>query len=209
MLLIIGCAAGCTDIEAQTPGATTPTISDTPSKPLDTEIPTQPSSPPVTDSTTVPTEPSVTQPPQDNTPETEPTLPEATTPPVHMHDYVVQVTEPGCTSEGYSTYTCSSCNHTYSGDITPQRGHEYSDWVITKEPDCINAGESTRTCVRCGHTQVQQMLVPGHQYTVTTVNPTCTEDGYTLYQCKRCADTQTIEVQPKIGHSYSVWRTVL
>ena len=208
MLLIIGCAAGCTDIEAQTPGATTPTVSDTPSKPLDTDIPTQPSSPPVTDSTEAPTEPSVTQPPQDNTPETEPTLPEATTPPVHVHDYVVQVTEPGCTSEGYSTYTCSSCNHTYSGDITPQRGHEYSDWVITKEPDCINAGESTRTCVRCGHTQVQQMLVPGHQYTVTTVNPTCTEDGYTLYQCKRCADTQTIEIQPKIGHSYSGWRTV-
>ena len=208
LLLIIGCTAGCTNIEAQTPSVTTPTLPDTIIKPVDKEEVTTPSLPPANDVSDTTPETNITEPPQDDAPETEATTPSSTMPPVHVHNYTVQVIEPGCTSEGYSTYTCQSCGNTYSGSVTSQRGHQYGDWVITKEPTCIDAGESTRTCTICGHTQVQQMLVPGHQYKVTTMNPTCTEDGYTLYQCTRCAETRTMSTQPKIGHSYSAWRTV-
>ena len=39
------------------------------------------------------------------------------------HDYVGVVTEPGCTTEGYITYTCSRCNDSYNGDYTSPLGH--------------------------------------------------------------------------------------
>ena len=29
------------------------------------------------------------------------------------HDYVSELTEPGCTTAGYTTYTCSRCGDSY------------------------------------------------------------------------------------------------
>ena len=48
----------------------------------------------------------------------------------HEHDYLPEVTEPTCTEEGYTTYTCS-CGHSYIDDRTAALGHRYSNGVCT------------------------------------------------------------------------------
>ena len=40
------------------------------------------------------------------------------------HDYEVVVTETGCTTGGYTTYTCSRCGDSYTADETPALGHD-------------------------------------------------------------------------------------
>ena len=53
--------------------------------------------------------------------------------PVHTHSYLGVTTEPSCTTEGYTTYTCA-CGSTYTDDYTDALGHSYRDGV----------------CIRCG-----------------------------------------------------------
>ncbi|MBQ2061852.1 MAG: InlB B-repeat-containing protein, partial [Oscillospiraceae bacterium] len=48
---------------------------------------------------------------------------ETVTVPALGHDYVAVVTEPTCTEAGFTTYTCSRCGDTYTGDATEALGH--------------------------------------------------------------------------------------
>lgn len=43
------------------------------------------------------------------------------------HDYDVVVTTPKCATEGYTTYTCKNCNHTYINNRVEPKGHHYVD----------------------------------------------------------------------------------
>ena len=43
------------------------------------------------------------------------------------HDYTTVVTPPTCTTIGYTTYTCSVCEHTYVGDTLDALPHTYID----------------------------------------------------------------------------------
>ena len=43
------------------------------------------------------------------------------------HTYTAVVTPPTCTTEGYTTYTCSKCGDSYTSDITPVIAHNYED----------------------------------------------------------------------------------
>ncbi len=52
--------------------------------------------------------------------------------PDHKHSYESKVTEPTCTAEGYTTYTCATCGHSYQGDTVPALGHNYVDGVCTR-----------------------------------------------------------------------------
>ena len=45
------------------------------------------------------------------------------------HSYKPVVTEPTCTEEGFTTHTCSVCNHSYADSKTDALGHDMSDWV--------------------------------------------------------------------------------
>lgn len=52
------------------------------------------------------------------------------------HSYVVlNIVEPTCESEGYTTYMCE-CGHTYNGDKKAATGHNYNG------DSCVNCGES-------------------------------------------------------------------
>ena len=43
------------------------------------------------------------------------------------HAYTASVTEPTCTEEGYTTFTCSHCGHSYVSDYTDPVDHVYED----------------------------------------------------------------------------------
>ena len=48
------------------------------------------------------------------------------------HNYTASVTDPSCTEEGYTTYTCSLCSDTYTADKTPATGHRYKNDACVK-----------------------------------------------------------------------------
>ena len=57
------------------------------------------------------------------------------------HNYDAVVIDPNCTNEGYTTYTCLICAHSYVGDIVAPNGHNYVNNVCT---DC-GAEKNTNT----------------------------------------------------------------
>jgi len=51
-----------------------------------------------------------------------------------IHEYLPLVTEPTCTENGYTTFTCVYCGESYVGEEIPARGHEFLDGT------CLNCG---------------------------------------------------------------------
>lgn len=103
--------------EATVEPTTTPEASEEPtSEPNPTEAPEATEEP---ESTTAPTE----------APET-PAPTEAPTEPPHTHNYnATSVTQPTCTTQGYTTYTCN-CGDSYNDDYTTG-SHNYSNGTCT------------------------------------------------------------------------------
>lgn len=73
----------------------------------------------------------------------------------HVHSYTGTVTtQPGCTTTGVKTYTCSECNDTYT-ETLPALGH---DWTIKKQVNTtyddsgqlVEQGYTIYRCSRCG-----------------------------------------------------------
>ena len=46
---------------------------------------------------------------------------------VHRHDYTAVVTQPTCSSEGYTTYTCTLCGHNYRDNQVAALTHSFAD----------------------------------------------------------------------------------
>lgn len=134
---------------------------------------------------------------------------------VHTHDYAVVVTDPTCTEDGYTTYTCVDCGHTYAETI-PATGHDwgepyYSDEFFTGYGcACNKCGELNNldapmskldtpvihlyeeTYVNCEHTD----------YTSELTKPvSCTEDGIVTCTCKVCG-YQWTNTLSSAGHYY-------
>ncbi|MBR5515762.1 MAG: InlB B-repeat-containing protein [Clostridia bacterium] len=65
------------------------------------------------------------------------------------HSYETVVTEPTCTGDGYTTYTCTVCGDTYIADVVDALGHSYE--TVVTEPTCTEGGYTTYTCTVCGH----------------------------------------------------------
>lgn len=74
----------------------------------------------------------------------------------HTHDYSFVTTEPTCTENGYTTYTCS-CGDSYVDFETQATGHSFSEWSVTVEPTTENPGEETRVCQSCGETEIRSI----------------------------------------------------
>ena len=51
-----------------------------------------------------------------------------------QHNYTSSVTKATCSKDGYTTYTCSLCNHTYTENKVPAYGHAYVSGT------CIDCG---------------------------------------------------------------------
>ena len=123
-------------------------------------------------------------------------------PSVHVHDYVGVTTEPTCTEQGYTTYTCSVCGDEYIGDYVEPLGHDCTDFV--KEPTCTELGYTVHTCTRCGEYTVDSDIEKlGHDYGewVVTTEPTCIIAGEKTSTCTRCGKSTTRAVAP-LMHDY-------
>ena len=118
------------------------------------------------------------------------------------HDYNAVVTNPTCTEQGFTTYTCSRCGDSYVDNYVDALGHAFSEWTETTAPSCTEPGEESRLCARCLTTETRPVDALGHDFgdwTVTTA-PSCTEAGTETRSCSRCDEVETRPVDA-LGHT--------
>ena len=110
------------------------------------------------------------------------------------------ITEPTCSEQGYTTYSCS-CGESYVQDYVEAAGHSYTS-IEAIAPTCTKAGkEAGRECTRCNYTEGFAVIpATGHTYTSkVTKEPTCTETGVETYTCISGDDSYT-KTLSKLGH---------
>lgn len=90
--------------------------------------------------------------PDEGTPPTEDSPP-ATPEEQHTHVWVeTGKTDPTCTAQGKTVYTCSSCSNTKT-ETQNAAGHRFGSWVTTVSPTTSSTGTKTRTCAVCSATE--------------------------------------------------------
>ena len=67
----------------------------------------------------------------------------------HSWDDGKTTTEPTCTINGITTFTCSVCGKTKTRSIKAT-GHSYGEYVVVKEPTTTEKGLKSKTCSACG-----------------------------------------------------------
>lgn len=84
------------------------------------------------------------------------------------HNYVAIITEPTCTTPGYTTFTCSICGDTYIGNETSAKGHAFGEyqsndtehWRVCsgcrEEERSIHIYGSDKSCTVCGYKEAQE-----------------------------------------------------
>ncbi len=128
--------------------------------------------------------------------------------PATGHSYASVVTAPTCTEGGYTTYTCSACDDSYTGDAVDALGHSYE--AVVTDPTCTVDGYTTHTCATCGHAyQNAVVTAPGHSFTPweEVIAPTCEEKGLNCRICTECSHEETEDVKA-LGHSYGEWEEI-
>ena len=141
--------------------------------------------------------------------------------PVADHNYKAVVTDPTCTAEGFTTYTCSACQASYVADEVAALGHKHE--AVVTDPTCTAEGYTTYTCV-CGDSYVEDKIPAlghkydndcdadcnvckekreiEHKYDKAVTDPTCTAGGYTTYTCSVCGDSYVSDKTAASGHKY-------
>lgn len=122
------------------------------------------------------------------------------------HSYTTVVTPATCTTQGYTTYTCTFCGYTYKGDYTPIKGHNWntSTYAWNGTTSCT----ATRICkVDSSHKETAAATITSK---VTTA-ATCTTKGTTTYtatfsQSWAAAQTKTAQDVAIVSTAHS-WKT--
>ena len=127
--------------------------------------------------------------------------------PTTGHNYDPVVTEPGCLTGGYTTYTCTACGYSYKADEVDATGHDYES-VVIEEPGCLTDGLMSYTCKVCGDSYNGKIEAPGHEYKAEVTKPTCTAKGYTTYTCSGCGHSYVADNVAALGHSYQGVTTI-
>ena len=66
------------------------------------------------------------------------------------HDYIGRVTEPTCTSQGFTTYECSRCDDSYTENYIAPFNHSSSSWYTAINPTATSEGLAEKRCDCCG-----------------------------------------------------------
>ena len=113
-----------------------------------------------------------------------------------------KVTTPAtCSTEGVTTYTCTSCGKTKTEAIATA-AHTWDSGKVTKEATCKNEGEKLFTCTACQTTKTESVDTLAHNYAVTGYVPaTCEERGSMDFTCADCGYHYDDYIEAK-GHSY-------
>ncbi|WP_448915410.1 leucine-rich repeat domain-containing protein, partial [Eubacterium ramulus] len=124
------------------------------------------------------------------------------------HDYEVVVTDPTCTENGYTTFTCKVCGDSYISEEVEALGHDFGEWTIIKEASCTEAGEKVHRCNRCDYSESEEIEAIGHDYEEVVTTATCIEAGYITYTCKVCGDSYTDNKVEALGHDLGEWTVI-
>lgn len=123
------------------------------------------------------------------------------------HAYSSIMTNPTCTDQGYTTYTCV-CGDKYVDNYVDALGHNYDDWYEVTTPACTVDGLERHDCSRCDHYETNILNSLGHSYNSVVTAPTCTEKGYTTHTC-HCGDYYIDFYVDALGHNYGEWYAVI
>lgn len=135
------------------------------------------------------------------------------------HTYNPIVTDPTCTTAGYTTMVCD-CGDEYilEGSEVPALGHTNGDVVVENNvaPDCVNTGsyDNVIYCTVCGAEVSRETITVdalGHTGGETTVEnnvaPDCENNGSydNVIYCTVCGEELSREnvTVPAIGHAYT------
>lgn len=122
-----------------------------------------------------------------------------------VHDYVAVVTEPTCTTDGYTTYTCSICGKSYIDSIIPALGHDIIIDTESKKPTCTEDGTTEeKHCTRCDYKSGGEVIPAlGHtEEIISGISATCITAGLTEgKKCSVCGEVLVdLKVLPALGH---------
>ena len=117
----------------------------------------------------------------------------------HTHSYSASVTNPTCTEQGYTTYTCS-CGATYTSDYTNPKGHRESQWITSIEASCTETGVENKYCLDCGEELDSRTIPFSHSFEWVVTKPaTETETGEKHQACMSCGEISETVIIPIIG----------
>lgn len=104
--------------------------------------------------------------------------------PALNHDYQAVTVEPTCETDGYTVFTCSRCNDSYTADPTDKLGHQFGAW----SPN--GTGSQSASCLRdgCAHTGSTDC----RKFTFRTA------EGETLIFCPVCGQAENAAQLEKI-----------
>lgn len=110
------------------------------------------------------------------------------------HDYNIVTTDPTCTEDGFTEYTCKVCKVYYKKDYVDAKGHEDVIVEVVK-PTCAEDGYTVHECLECGHTY-SDTVVPAtgkHNYVTDESKSklaSCFTDGWITSVCSVCNDSK-------------------
>ena len=96
--------------------------------------------------------------------------------PALNHDYQAVTVEPTCETDGYTIFTCSRCNDSYTADPTDKLGHQFGAWspngTGSQSAGCLRQG-----CAHIGSTDCRKFTFR-------------TAEGETLIFCPVCGQAE-------------------
>lgn len=136
----------------------------------------------------------------------------------HKHSYTPKVTDPTCTKQGYTTYSCA-CGHSYDANFTDALEHSFTtkaSKTLVTPASCTKAAIYKVQCDRCDELSPEKTIpvgsANGHRYesgryqAEAAVPATCTARAKHYAMCDICNNVDKtralIEVGEPLPHSY-------